>query len=469
MASKETKLSILVEARNNAEAALGRVKGNLDAISKSNENIISGMKTVGKVGAAAFAGLSVGIGYAVSQGIESNKILAQLDAVLTSTAGKAKVTREAAIDLANSLSKVTLFTDDAVLSAQNMLLTFTNIGSDVFPNATETVLNMSQALGQDLKSSAVQLGKALNDPIDGITALSRVGVTFTDAQKQMIEAMVESGDIMGAQKVILQELNTEFGNSARAAAEADPFAMMKKSVDEMAESLGKSLIPIMQPFIERISDVVTRVSEWMEKNPQLTAQLTIAAFVIAGLVASMWILGSILPGLAATFTFFSAVIAGTAAPAAIIAVLLGIIIATIIIIMVQIKNLKGNWDDVWLGMKLRFAEFANFFVKIAEFIVNYFIDRINNLIQTVNSLLDKLAALPLIGKQFEKLKIKEIAHVEFGGIDTSQMVDKAIQKDMQQQQQNNSIEMSNNVFLSEDVAEQIGDMIMDKLKLSSNV
>ena len=64
------------------------------------------------------------------------------------------------------------------------MLTFTGVGKDVFPQAIQTVLDMSQALGQDLKSSTVQLGKALNSPIDGITALSRVGVSFTDAQKK---------------------------------------------------------------------------------------------------------------------------------------------------------------------------------------------------------------------------------------------------------------------------------------------
>lgn len=468
MASKETKLSIIVEARNKAEAALGAVKGNLDAIKKSNENLISGMKTVGKVGAAAFTALSVGVGYAMREAVESKKVIAQLDAVLGSTAGKAGVTKDAAIDLANSLSKVTLFTDDAILSAENLLLTFTNIGKDVFPDATTTVLNMSQALGQDLKSSAIQLGKALNDPIEGITALSRVGVSFSDAQKEMIQSMIDSGNVMGAQKLILQELTTEFGDSAKKAAEADPFTMMKNSLNEMTETLGKALLPIMQPFVEKLSETVTRVSEWMEKNPELTKQLTIAAFVIAGIMASMWILGTILPPLIAAWGFFSAVLMGTAAPAAIIAVLLGVIIASVIIIVVQLKNLKGNWDDVWLGMKLTFAEFANFFVKIAEMIVNYFIDRINNLIQIVNKLLDKLAGLPLIGKQFEKLKIDEIAKVEFGGIDTDAMVAKSIQKD-QQEQQTNNVDVSNNVFLSEDVAEKIGDLIMDKLKLSNNV
>ena len=89
------------------------------------------------------------------------------------------------------------------------------IGKDIFPEATKTMLDMSTALGQDLKSSAIQLGKALQDPILGITALRRVGVNFNNAQKETVKRLVESGQMMKAQKFILAELRTEFCNSSK--------------------------------------------------------------------------------------------------------------------------------------------------------------------------------------------------------------------------------------------------------------
>lgn len=99
-----------------------------------------------------------------------------------------------------------------------MLLTFTNIGKDVFPDATSTMLDMATAMNggltpsaEQLKGTSIQLGKALNDPISGISALSKVGVTFTEQQKKQIEAMVQAGDAAGAQKLILAELGREFG------------------------------------------------------------------------------------------------------------------------------------------------------------------------------------------------------------------------------------------------------------------
>ena len=94
-------------------------------------------------------------------------------------------------------------------SAENLLLTFTNVrneagkGNDIFNQTVRLGTDMSVALGVDAKAAAMQLGKALNDPINGVTRLTRAGVTFTEQQKKQIKALQESGDILGAQKVIL--------------------------------------------------------------------------------------------------------------------------------------------------------------------------------------------------------------------------------------------------------------------------
>jgi phage-related minor tail protein len=110
---------------------------------------------------------------------------------------------------------------ELIINSQNVLLTFTKVrneagkGNDIFTQGTKAALNLSTALGTDLQASTIQVGKALNDPIKGVTALQRVGVSFTAAQKDQIAAMVKSGDTMGAQKLILGELSTEFGGAAQ--------------------------------------------------------------------------------------------------------------------------------------------------------------------------------------------------------------------------------------------------------------
>lgn len=221
----------------------------------------------------------------------SQEAAAQLNAVLTSTGGVAGVTAEGAQALATNLQSVTRFSDETVLSGENMLLTFTNIGAKggVFDQATVTTLDMATALGQDVTQSAMQLGKALNDPINGVTALQRVGVTFTDSQKAQIEAMVKSGDVMGAQTLILQELQREFGGSAVAAGKTFPgqLDIMTNKIDDANEKIGGALIPALSKVTEKLSPIIDDVSAWIEKNPDLVLG-------IGGVAGGAFVLGGVL-------------------------------------------------------------------------------------------------------------------------------------------------------------------------------
>ena len=236
-----------------------------DEITKTSKGIISSLGGIGTIAAgAATAGLALAAGAAVGLGaalvssigaaMEAQEGQAQLAAVLESTGGVAGVTAEMANALASEYQSLTRFEDDVVLSGENMLLTFTNIGKDVFPLATQTMLDMSQALGQDVTQSAMQLGKALNDPVQGVTALKRVGVEFTDAQTAMIAKMVETGDVAGAQGIILQELQREFGGSAVAAGQtfAGQLDRLKNTFGDVKETIGAAFLPILSELAEAL-------------------------------------------------------------------------------------------------------------------------------------------------------------------------------------------------------------------------
>lgn len=203
--------------------------------------------------------------------MESEDAIAQTNAVLKSTGGIAGVTAEQVDQLASSLQKVTKFSDEEIRSGENLLLTFTKISKDIFPQATEIMLDMSQALGQDLKSSAVQLGKALQDPILGVTALRRVGVNFSDAQRDVIENLVKTNKLAEAQALILKELQTEFGGSAKAAGEtfAGKMVILKNTFNDVQEAVGKAIVDAITPFAKQLSDFVAT-----EKFQKWVAELT---------------------------------------------------------------------------------------------------------------------------------------------------------------------------------------------------
>lgn len=274
-----------------------------------------------KTGSFALLGglglLAVGAGACVAAFSDSENKAAQLDAVLRSTAGAAGVTRDAALELSKSLQKQTTYSDEDILSAENLLLTFTKIGKDIFPQATETVLNMATALGEDTKSASVQLGKALQDPILGITALRRVGVNFSDDQKAVIENLVNTGRSAEAQRLILKELNTEFGGSAKAAAETFSGALKQiwNSLNDVMEGIGAFVVEALDPLIGAFSTWINDVGGsdgilkmLQQRMDELQPYFpVIAGAIVGGLVPAFVALGaSIWGALAPLIPFLAA-------------------------------------------------------------------------------------------------------------------------------------------------------------------
>jgi len=193
---------------------------------------------------SAMRTLSNFMGDCITAAGDQESAMAQLDAVIKSTGGAAGLTNTQLATMAANLQAVTTYGDETIIKAESLLLTFTKIGKEVFPDALETVLDMSSALGQDLKASAIQLGKALNEPIEGVTALRRVGVSLNDQQQEMVKTLVESGDMLGAQKLILAELKTEFGGVARAMGETftGRISTLENYFGDLKEQIGETII-----------------------------------------------------------------------------------------------------------------------------------------------------------------------------------------------------------------------------------
>jgi hypothetical protein len=283
-------LLYIIRAQDDATKTFQKVRGDVEALDLS----------AGKAGRTldlAFSQLNVETGRQVRDfglslvgmvtdfadaGRESVKVSNQLDAVLKSTKGAVGLTKGELEGLATSLSRVTNFEDETVQRGENMLLTFTKVGKDVFPAATAAMLNISAVMGTDVNGAAIQLGKALNDPIEGISSLTRVGVSFNEQQKDMIEKMVKAGDVAGAQKLILEELNKEFGGQARAAADAS--TQLSKSFNEIKEEVGKTLIPAFDAIAQKVTPILEKIQRWIADNPELAKTIGLIVLAIGGLL-----------------------------------------------------------------------------------------------------------------------------------------------------------------------------------------
>ena len=228
------------------------------------------MGAVAAAGIAALGAATVAFGIASTKAfMESELAIAQTNAVLKSTGGAAGVTADMVDKLSASIEKNTRYSDEQVRSAQNMLLTFTNIGKDVFPDATKAVADMATAMGTDLTQTSIQVGKALQDPVLGVTALQRVGVRLSESQKDLVKNLVATGDTAGAQRVIIAELTKEFGGSAEAAGNtfAGSLDKLNNQFNNLMESIGGGIAQYLQPFV---ANALLLVQQWQDgSNPAL--------------------------------------------------------------------------------------------------------------------------------------------------------------------------------------------------------
>lgn len=310
------------------------------AFSKATDKLKKNLPKLGKiskgVGIAAAAGFGIASAAALKFGSDSVslaqeqiRVEKQLEAVLTSTGNAAGLTADEIKDMASALQLTTNFGDEATLVGQNLLLTFTNIGAETFPRATAAMLDMSVAMGQDLKSSAQQIGKALNDPIKGVTALSRVGVQFTEQQIEQIKVLTESGDVVAAQSIILAELETQFKGSAAAAREADGgFIAAKNAFGDLQEEVGRGIIKELGPIMEDLSVTIAEIA------PQVGE---IAGAFFSELGPAVGEFGSAFNDLAVTFGFAEEGASG-------FDVILGILSGTFDAVLFVIRSVTGAME-----------------------------------------------------------------------------------------------------------------------------
>lgn len=195
----------------------------------------------------------------VSSTIEAERKQRQLETVVKSTGMAAGYTAGQLDEMAKAFQNVTSYGDETIKTAQALLLTFTRIGRDVFPEALEAVMNVSTAMGTDLSSAALQVGKALNDPTLGLSALSRMGIQFTQVQKDLVKGFLENNDLASAQAVILKELERQFGNSARAARGTlgGAFDALKEAWGDLFELNGpqaETMRQIIETIVDKLKD-----------------------------------------------------------------------------------------------------------------------------------------------------------------------------------------------------------------------
>lgn len=276
--SERGQVNFVITAKDAASKPIGHINRSLGglsktslAVSKTSVALGSAMGTmIGGVGLKAFDALASTMAGAFSELVDADKLLLRTKNVLKTTGNAANVTADKIAGMADRLEKTTGVEAEAIQNGENLLLTFTNLrnaagkGNNVFDQTTTLMVDMASALGTDTSTAAMQLGKALNDPIRGVTALRRAGVSFSESQLKTIKRLQKSGDVLGAQKVILREVRKEFGGAGKAAGQsfAGQMSILSNTIEDLAKEVLKPLLPIIVDVGKYLrTDVLPVVSE----------------------------------------------------------------------------------------------------------------------------------------------------------------------------------------------------------------
>lgn len=276
-----------------AQSAIAAFKSTGDAAKTATGAATSTGSSLAKIGAA------VATGYAVKKVIDFGKEVvsaagdaAHANKVVTATfkdAGDATGTAaKHAIDLAESWGRQIGVSPSVIKGAEGILATFHAVSSTsamqagIFDRTTKAAADLAAAGFGDMETNAKQLGKALSDPTKGLTALTRSGVNFTKAQKDQIANMQKSGDLLGAQKLILGEVERQVGGTAEATAGAG--AKMSVAWEEMKVKLGTGLLPIVgqiKNMFAGLFDFIGANAGWLVPIILAITAFATALFVIA--------------------------------------------------------------------------------------------------------------------------------------------------------------------------------------------
>jgi len=262
----------LARAKAAVTRTVSAIKATFSKMAASFKAAFSKMVRYAKWGGLAITGALI---LATRAAMKQQDVIARLETTLKATGYAAELTKEELLDMASKLQSLTKFGDETITAMQTMLLTFKQIKGDQFERATMAALDMATAEAAvsgrsvDLSAAVIRLGKALNDPILGVTALRRVGVQLTEQQEKQIKTFVELGKVTEAQKIILGELESQFGGMATTVdTGSGALRQMWNALGDVAEVIGGALLPRLTETFKRIKawaeDNEKRIGEWAE-------------------------------------------------------------------------------------------------------------------------------------------------------------------------------------------------------------
>ena len=370
------------------EEGLGIAQKRLAAAGKRMQEVGDSMANIGSKLSVAVTAPLLAAGAAAVKGAQAQaQAMAQVNAALESMGPVAGRTADQLLKASDALELNSLFDGDEILKKVTAnMLTFGNVAGEQFDRAQQAAVDLATRMDGDLQSAALLVGKALNDPIKGLTAMGRAGIQFSADQKQAIQAMVATGDIAGAQRVILGELEKQFKGAAQAAADTNPWRQAEVAIGQAGDTIGEALEPVLKKVAEEVEKAAKAFNNL---SPEAKTFAVIAAGIAAAVGPVVFSLGALVSSIGKIAPLFAPLVtligeAGLAGAFSAVGAAIAPFLIPIAAVAAAGALIYANWDKI-----------APVLEKLREKFVEVIGPKITSMIETVKATLTELWKGPL--------------------------------------------------------------------------
>jgi hypothetical protein len=363
---------------------------------------------------------------------QQESAIANVEAGLKSTQNAIGITSKEFQKMGQDIQNTGIFGDEVILqNATAQLLTFGNISKKVFDRTQRAALDVTaklygiKASGEQIRATSVMMGKAMDDPARGMSALRRVGIAFTKEEELKIKAMQKSNNITGAQKIMLKAIEKQYGGTNEALRKTNKGMEIaaKNKLGDTMETIGKQLVPIKQGFLDFAVKALPYVNTGIEllmknlpmlikifltyKSTLIAVRIAQGAIAVGGIIKYFKALTIVQNILTAKTLIFAAAqkiltIGMWALRGAMMATLLAWPVLAIMAIAFAAYKLYKNWDTVKAGFISFFQAIPAGLKMVGSAIMTAIMAPVNLVITGIIKLLQLASKIPGIGDRFAR-------------------------------------------------------------------
>ena len=235
-----------------------KFKGDSSGLNTATGDAVRSLDSVVNLATEAGSAIAGFFDSTVNEFAEFERRINRTDALFEATSGSARITTTEINQFADALGDAALTSQEEVLRASNALQTFRAVSGDTFFRTLTAAQDLSEVLGSDLQGATIQLAKALEDPVLGLTALRRSGVSFTEDQRELVKSLVETGDLLEAQNIILSQVEGQLGGAGVAAAQGFAGAVdtLGENLNDFNRTAGETASTVFTPLVNGAAEVL---------------------------------------------------------------------------------------------------------------------------------------------------------------------------------------------------------------------